>query len=84
MDLDEDEAGLIIGDLESDSPLRAIGIRPGMAILSAGGVTLNSVDDLESAIEEVRAKGRDKLLLAVRNGQRTMFVTADISEQSDD
>lgn len=83
MGLDADEAGLIVGDLESDSPLREIGVRPGMAILSAGGVALNSVEDLESAIADVMAKGRDKLLLAVRNGQRTMFVTADIGEQSD-
>ena len=58
-------------------------MRPGMAILSAGGVALNSVEDLESAIADVMAKGRDKLLLAGRNGQRTMFVTADIGEQSD-
>lgn len=84
MGLDADEAGLIVGDLESDSPLREIGVRPGMAILSAGGVALNSVEDLEAAIADVTAKGRDKLLLAVRNGQRTMFVTADIGEQSDD
>ena len=78
-----DEAGMVIGDIDSDSPLRETGVQPGMAILSAGGVGLNSVSDLETAIAETRAKGRDKLLLAVRNGQRTLFVTVDISEQSE-
>ncbi|MEQ8556722.1 MAG: Do family serine endopeptidase [Henriciella sp.] len=84
MGLDDDEAGLIIGDLESDSPLRELGIRPGMALLSAANMPVSSVDDLEKAIADVKAKGRDKLLLAVRNGQRTMFVTTDIGEQSED
>ncbi|MGB3624690.1 MAG: PDZ domain-containing protein, partial [Henriciella sp.] len=84
MDLESDEAGLVIGDLDSDSPLREIGVRPGMAILSAGGQPLNSVDDLETAISDVKAKGRDKLLLAVRNGQRTMFVTTDIADSGED
>ena len=80
--LEADEAGLMIGDIEKDSALGEIGVRAGMALLSAGGTPLNSVDDLESAIEGVKAKGRDKLLLAVRNGQRTMFVTADIGDDA--
>ncbi|WP_084398389.1 Do family serine endopeptidase [Henriciella aquimarina] len=84
MGLDEDEAGLIVGDIKPDSALGEIGIRPGMALLSAGGQPLNSVKDLENAIGDMKSKGRDKLLLAVRNGERTMFVTADIGEQSDD
>ena len=84
MGLDADEAGLIIGDLESDSPLAEIDIRPGMAILSAAGIPLNSVADFERAVADVEAKGRDKVLLAVRNGQRTLFVTVDIGEASDD
>ncbi|WP_300379739.1 Do family serine endopeptidase [Henriciella sp.] len=82
--LEADEPGMVIGDLESGSQLSEIGVQPGMAILSAGGKGLTSVADLESAIAEAEAKGRDKLLLAVRNGQRTMFVTVDIGDQSED
>lgn len=84
MGLDADEPGLIVGEVEADSPLGRLGIRPGMAILSAGGEPVGSVAELENAIAGVEAKGRDKLLLAVRNGQRTLFVTADIAEESED
>ena len=82
--LEDDEAGLLIGDIDEDTPLAEMGARPGMAILSAGGQPLNSVSDLEDAITDAKSKGRDKLLLAIRNGQRTLFATADIAEDSED
>ena len=55
-----------------------------MAILSASYIPLKSVKDLEKAIDEAKAKGRDKILLAVRNGQRTQFVTPEITSSSED
>ena len=82
--LNDDEAGLMIADVDSDSPLADYDIRAGMAILSAAGTPLTSVADLEGAISDMKDKGRDKLLLAVRNGQRTLFVTADISDKESD
>ena len=82
--LNADEAGLLISGVDSDSPLAEYDLRAGMAILSAAGTPLSSVADLENAIADMKAKGRDKLLLAVRNGQRTLFVTADISEAASD
>jgi serine protease Do len=82
LNLEGDESGLMIGDIDQDSALGEIGVRSGMAILTAAGQPLSSVQDLEDAIDSVKAKGRDKLLLAVRNGQRTMFVTADIGEDA--
>ena len=84
MGLDPDEPGLIIGDLDADSQLREAGVRPGMAILSAAHTPLNSVEDLERAIAEAESLGREKILMAVRNGQQTIFVTAELGEQSDD
>ena len=80
--LDESEPGLMISDVDGDSPLAEYDVRAGMALLSAAGTPLGSVADLESAIADMRSKGRDKLLLAIRNGQRTLFVTADIGEDA--
>ena len=80
--LDDDEPGLIISDVDSDSPLAEYDVRAGMALLSAAGSPLATVADLESAISDMKKKGRDKLLLAIRNGQRTLFVTADIGEDA--
>ena len=78
MDMDASEAGLIIESLESDSPLGDLGIRPGMILLDANGRALESVSDLEEAIESALERGRDKILLAVRAGPRTSFVTVDL------
>ncbi|MEM5517869.1 Do family serine endopeptidase [Henriciella sp. AS95] len=84
MGLEPDEAGLLVGAIDNDSPLRETIVRPGSVILSAGGAPLSSVADLEAAIEDVKSKGRDKLLLAVRNGQRTLFVTVSLEDSSED
>jgi len=80
MDMDAEESGMIIADLERDSPLREIGLRPGMVILDVNGKPLTSVDVLEDEISATLNRGRDKVLMAVRSGQRTLFVTVDIAE----
>ncbi len=84
MGLDADEAGLLVGKIENDSPLRETIVRPGSVILSAGGAPLKSVADLSAAIEDAKSKGRGNLLLAVRNGQQTLFVTVSIEESTED
>lgn len=80
MDMDADEPGMVIADLDSDSPLREIGLRPGMVILDVNGQSLTSVSVLEDQIAATTRRGRDKLLMAVRSSGRTLFVTVDISE----
>ena len=78
--LDADEPGLVIDDIMSDSPLRELGVRPGMVLLDANGQPLNSIIDLDDAIRRAEGLGRDKLLLAIRFGPRTSYLTVDISE----
>lgn len=81
MGMDADEAGMVIADLDSDSPLRKIGLRTGMVILDVNGTPLTSASVITDEIEATKSRGRDKLLMAVRSGGRTLFVTVDISEQ---
>lgn len=81
--LDADEAGLVVTEMESDSPLRDAGIRSGMAILEINGRPLRSQDDMERAIEAAREAGRDKVLVAVRVGEVTTFRTVEIGSAED-
>ncbi len=84
MGLDPDEPGLLVTDVEPGGALDEAGFREGLAILEANGRPTASVSDLETAIEAARASGRDKLLMAVRNGQVTNFVTVDIVRDSEE
>lgn len=80
LDLDEDEVGLVITEMESDSPMRDAQIRSGMAILEINGRPMASEEDMRRAIESAREAGRDKVLVAVRVGEVTTFRTVEIGE----
>ena len=80
LDLDDDEVGLVITEMESDSPLREAQIRSGMAILEINGRPMASEEDMQRAIESAREAGRDKVLVAVRVGDVTTFRTVEIGE----
>ncbi|MBR9834817.1 MAG: Do family serine endopeptidase [Alphaproteobacteria bacterium] len=79
MAIDDAESGMVIQSVDTDSPFRELGVTPGMVILDVNGRPLNTVEDLEAAINGAEAQGRDKVLMAIRNGNRTLFVPVDIS-----
>ena len=79
LDIDSSESGMVIQSVESDSPFQELRVTPGMVILDVNGKPLNTVEDLEDAIRAAKAQGRDKVLMAIRSGQRTLFVPVDIS-----
>ncbi len=76
--LSDEDTGMVIADIDDDSPFAEAGLAPGMVLLDVNGRKMQSVDDLYTEINAAKARGRDKLLLAVRTGQRTAFVTVDI------
>ncbi|MEM6901173.1 MAG: Do family serine endopeptidase [Pseudomonadota bacterium] len=78
--LDDDEQGLLIVDVERDSPVAATGLRPGTAILEVNGRTVGSVSEFTGAIEAARRAGKDQVLIAAVVNGRTQFGTIDISE----
>ncbi|MEM9738867.1 MAG: Do family serine endopeptidase [Pseudomonadota bacterium] len=81
--LDDDEQGLVITEMEVDSPLRDANIQSGMAILEINGRSLATQSDMERAIEAAREAGRDKVLVAVRVGEVTTFRTVEIGTSED-
>ncbi|MEM7662019.1 MAG: trypsin-like peptidase domain-containing protein [Pseudomonadota bacterium] len=79
--LDDDEQGLLIVDVDRDSPAAETGLRPGTAILEVNGRTVGSVSDFSNAIEAARRAGKEQVLIAAVVNGRTQFGTIDISEE---
>jgi serine protease Do len=80
LNMADDEPGLVVERIAPDSPLRELGIQPGMVLLDANNVQLFKVEDLVSAIDAALSRGRDKVLLAIHVGAGTRFVTVDIGD----
>ncbi len=78
--LPADEAGVVISGLEADSPLREAGLRTGMAILEVNGTAVRSQADIATQLERARSRGRSNVLMAVRAGEVTTFVTVPIED----
>lgn len=80
--LDAEEDGLLISDVDSESPFARV-VAPGFALLEVNGRPMTSVDDLESAIAAARRAGKEQVLVTVRSSRGTNFATVDISEDAD-
>ncbi len=78
--LDEDEAGLVISEVEPGGAIEDAGLQRGMVILEANNEPVSSVDVLKKAIDAAKKANRTKVLIAVRVGQITTYRTIDISE----
>ncbi len=66
------QRGLLVADLEPDSEAARKGLRPGDAILEAGGRDVRTIEDFRAAAEAARARGRAALLVfvAMQGGQQ--------------
>ena len=66
------DRGLIIAEVEPASEAADKGLRPGDAILEAGGRDVRTVEDFRDAVDDARARGRQALLVFVgaQGGQR--------------
>lgn len=79
MGLGDEEGGMIIGSVDKDSPFAELRVTPGMVILDVNGQPLNKVSDMERAIERAKTMGREKVLMAIRSDQATLFLPVDIT-----
>jgi serine protease Do len=65
----EDADGVVVSEIESNSPAAEAGLRRGDIIVEVNQKTVSSVTDFGKAMA-----GRDKALLLVRRGDATLFV----------
>ena len=77
--LKSDDKGLVVQRIDRDSAFADAGLLQGDVILEAQGEILENPADLETAVNEATAKGRENLLLAIRRGRNTAFITVEIA-----
>ena len=80
LDLDDDEQGMLITEIDRDSALYQAGVREGMAILDVNYKKLDSISVLEDEVSKAESSGRNRLLLAIHGEMGTRFVTVDLNE----
>jgi serine protease Do len=72
LQLPEGTTGVVITDLDSDSPASAAGLEQGDVIMQVNHKPVNTVSDFNSAVRAGASK--DSTLLLVKRGQGTQFV----------
>ncbi len=70
--LGKDEPGALVTDVDPNSEAAQRGVRPGVAVVEAGGVPVRSAADINRAVADAKRDGRETVLLLVqvRDGAR--------------
>lgn len=79
--LRDSDSGVVITDIEDDSPLYDLGLRKGLAILEVNNQTITNATEFERAIDSARRSGRTKVLMAVRAPGGTAYSTLDLEAE---
>jgi len=72
-DIKEDEEGVVITEVKENSPAAQVGLSPGDMIKEINQHPIKDLDDFKAAMQ--KAEPGDVVLLRVRHGVWTMFVT---------
>jgi len=72
-DIKEDEEGVVITEVKENSPAAQVGLSPGDMIKEVNQHPIKDLDDFKAAMQKVEPG--DVVLLRVRHGVWTMFVT---------
>ena len=74
--IDKKVDGLLVTEVDPDSPAAEKGIKPGEVIVEAAQERVSSTDDLQKSVEKVRRSGRKAVLLHIEDGKGDMRYVA--------
>jgi serine protease Do len=77
LDMAETTVGLIIDDVDDDSPLTRQGVRAGMVIVAAEGRPVRTIADLNTAIAAARKASKPVMLQFETRNNRRFFAAVD-------
>lgn len=80
LNLDADQEGLVVTDVDETAEAYEKGLRAGDVITEAGQEKITSIDDLDTRLAQVKAAGRKSLLLLVHRGGNPRFVALSLSD----
>ena len=72
------DTGLVITEVTPEGPFDKAGLQRDLVILEANGQPVPTVEAFEKTVRDARAASRSKILLAVRVGQSTTYLTVDL------
>lgn len=71
--------GVLVTDVQRNSPASKAGIRPGHVITMVGQTTVDSPNDLVDEVEKAAEDGRPSVLLMVEQGDERRFVAVELA-----
>ncbi len=74
--IDKKVEGLLVTEVDPDSPAAEKGIKPGEVIVEAAQERVSSTEDLLKSVEKVRRSGRKAVLLHIEDGKGDMRYVA--------
>ena len=72
------DGGVLISEIDADSPLREKGVEPGSVLMSVAGQKVSDPSEAAEAIDEAREDGREAILLLIRTQNGDRFVAAEL------
>jgi serine protease Do len=76
----EGEKGVVITQVEPDSPAAEEGIEPGMLIMQVERQPVTNVEEFQAAIK--KAKSKNSVLLLIKQGKYSRFVAIKLKDES--
>lgn len=75
-----DSDGVVIGSIDPDGPAASKGLQAGDVILEAGGVKVETAQDVLKQAKAANEDGRKAVLLRVQSGDNTRFVALSVDK----
>ncbi len=78
--LPENAEGLFVADVDLSSEAYEKGLRPGSIIEKAGRVSVNTIEEFETQIDDAKDAGRKSILLLVRDAGNPRFLALSVED----